>query len=65
MELGKVWLSLDHLEEVQISHHSGSSEVLFNNSILLGTIDVKDATEGVGRLNTDGVLHKSEVNLTK
>ena len=65
MEPGKVRLSLDHLKEVQISHHSGSGEVLLNNSILLGTVDVKDATEGVGRLDTDGVLHKSKVDLTK
>lgn len=65
MELGKVRLSVDHLEEVQVSHHGRPGKVLLNNSILLGSIDVKDAAEGVGRLDTDGILHENEMSVSK
>ena len=43
VKFGKIWLSLRHLNEVQISHNRASSKVLLNYSIIVGSIDIKDA----------------------
>ena len=65
VEFGKIRLSLRHLKEVQISHNGASGKVLLDNSIVIGSIDIKDAAERVGRLNTKSVFHQSKVNLAK
>ena len=65
VEFGKIRLSLRHLNEVQIFHNGTSGKVLLNNSIVVGSIDIKDAAERVGRLNTKSVFHQSKVNLAK